>query len=152
MFGNSCLGTLEYEATTTSIAMAGIFLSFIIEFIGQRLVANRAARSASKTPSIVTENERSFSKNVVEVEGGPPGAKTTNNTTLADLGHAHAHTARSGSEEGDEHFSVAVMEAGIIFHSIRASLHYFQWCFPILFTSYHTPFIQPRATGPNIMQ
>lgn len=45
MFGNSCLGELEYEATTAAIVMGGIFLSFLVEYIGKRIVLARMARS-----------------------------------------------------------------------------------------------------------
>lgn len=41
MFGNKCLGDLGYEATTAAILMAGIFLSFLVEYIGQRIVLAR---------------------------------------------------------------------------------------------------------------
>ena len=36
MFGNECLGELQYEATTAAIVMAGLFISFLIEFCVQR--------------------------------------------------------------------------------------------------------------------
>lgn len=38
MFNNECLGELGFEATTASIVMAGIFLSFFVEYLGQRFV------------------------------------------------------------------------------------------------------------------
>ncbi|KAH6891046.1 hypothetical protein B0T10DRAFT_301216 [Thelonectria olida] len=41
MFGNECLGELGYEATTSAIVMAGIFLSFVVEYIGQRVVLSK---------------------------------------------------------------------------------------------------------------
>ncbi|KAG5978808.1 hypothetical protein E4U55_005908 [Claviceps digitariae] len=42
MFENKCLGDLGYEGTTAAILMAGIFLSFLVEYIGQRVVLARA--------------------------------------------------------------------------------------------------------------
>ncbi|KAG6001892.1 hypothetical protein E4U21_003741 [Claviceps maximensis] len=42
MFGNKCLGDLGYEGTTAAILMAGIFLSFLVEYVGQRIVLARA--------------------------------------------------------------------------------------------------------------
>jgi solute carrier family 39 (zinc transporter), member 1/2/3 len=38
MFGNECLGELTYEATAAAVAMAGIFLSFLVEYLGHRFV------------------------------------------------------------------------------------------------------------------
>lgn len=43
MFGNECLGELEYEATTSAIVMAGLLLSFLVEYLGKRFVMAKAA-------------------------------------------------------------------------------------------------------------
>ncbi len=77
MFGNACLGNLGFEGTTSAIVMAGIFLSFLIEYLGQRLARWQAA------------------KKTVAVDGvskPPPPSQMVN---------------------------IAVLEAGIIFHSLR---------------------------------
>lgn len=80
MFENECLGELGYEATTSAIVMAGIFMSFLVEYIGQRVV---------------------LSKN------------------KSDVGRSQAELA--GSFLSGEVVSVLVMEAGILFHSLRTS-------------------------------
>jgi zinc transporter 1/2/3 len=49
MFGNKCLGELKYEGTTSAIVMAGLFLSFIIEYIGHRIVQAKAKKTAALT-------------------------------------------------------------------------------------------------------
>ncbi|KAK1541002.1 ZIP Zinc transporter [Colletotrichum paranaense] len=58
MFGNECLGSLGYEGTTSAIVMAGIFLSFLVEYIGKRMVlAKMAANPGAMTrfsPETVT--------------------------------------------------------------------------------------------------
>ncbi|KAG6186325.1 hypothetical protein E4U22_008758 [Claviceps purpurea] len=41
MFGNKCLGDLGYEGTSAAILMAGLTLSFLVEYIGQRVVLTR---------------------------------------------------------------------------------------------------------------
>ncbi|KAG6031337.1 hypothetical protein E4U41_007607 [Claviceps citrina] len=46
MFGNKCLGDLGYEGTTAAILMAGIFLSFLVEYIGQRIVLARTKNTS----------------------------------------------------------------------------------------------------------
>lgn len=49
MFGNECLGELQYEGVTAAIVMAGIFVSFLIEYIGYRLVKWQAAKKTQST-------------------------------------------------------------------------------------------------------
>ncbi|KHO01040.1 Zinc/iron permease [Metarhizium album ARSEF 1941] len=49
MFTNKCIGDLGYEGTTSAILMAGIFLSFLVEYIGQRIVFAKARSVASLT-------------------------------------------------------------------------------------------------------
>ena len=50
MFGNECIGILEYEGTTSAIVMAGIFLSFVVEYIGQRIMLNKTRAMAAMSP------------------------------------------------------------------------------------------------------
>ncbi|KAI7766093.1 hypothetical protein LZL87_001206 [Fusarium oxysporum] len=47
MFGNQCIGELGYEATTSALVMAGIFLSFLVEYIGNRIVLAKTKASAN---------------------------------------------------------------------------------------------------------
>lgn len=82
MFGNECLGTLLYEATTAAIVMAGLFISFLIEFIVYRAMRWQASKK-SETDSI------SLSPKAVEKA---------------------------------EMANISIMEAGIIFHSLRKFL------------------------------
>ncbi|KAK9319137.1 hypothetical protein V1517DRAFT_355340 [Lipomyces orientalis] len=95
MFGNQCLGELEYEAIATAIAMAGLLSSFIIEFFGYRIVERRSRQHST--------NSRQRS--------GP------HDHSLSDLGHQHGH-----SLSGDSKVSVGVMETGVVFHSIIIGL------------------------------
>ncbi|KAK6530617.1 hypothetical protein TWF281_007457 [Arthrobotrys megalospora] len=44
MFTNECLQGVDYEGTTAAILMAGIFLSFLVEYTGQRVVHARHAK------------------------------------------------------------------------------------------------------------
>lgn len=46
MFANPCLGSLEYEATASAFVMAGIFLSFLVEYLGQMYMRHRIAKKA----------------------------------------------------------------------------------------------------------
>ncbi|KAJ4170805.1 high-affinity Zn(2+) transporter zrt1 [Fusarium falciforme] len=47
MFSNECIGELGYEATTSAIVMAGLFLSFLVEYIGHRVVLAKTKASAA---------------------------------------------------------------------------------------------------------
>lgn len=47
MFGNQCIGELGYEATTSALVMAGFFLSFLVEYIGNRIVLAKTRASAN---------------------------------------------------------------------------------------------------------
>ncbi|KAI1865069.1 uncharacterized protein JN550_008615 [Neoarthrinium moseri] len=39
MFTNQCLSGIDYEATTSAIVMAGIFLSFIVDFVSHKIAS-----------------------------------------------------------------------------------------------------------------
>lgn len=45
MFQNQCLGELAYESTAAAILMAGIFLSFLVEYLGNRLIQWHEAKA-----------------------------------------------------------------------------------------------------------
>lgn len=40
MLTNECLGEQKYESTTTAILMAGLFISFLIEYTTHRVAQN----------------------------------------------------------------------------------------------------------------
>jgi zinc transporter 1/2/3 len=47
MFSNDCVGELEYEGVTSAIVMAGIFLSFLVEYVGHRIVQAKIRSEAA---------------------------------------------------------------------------------------------------------
>ncbi|ENH65164.1 Zinc-regulated transporter 1 [Fusarium oxysporum f. sp. cubense race 1] len=72
MFGNECLGELQYEATTAAIVMAGLFISFLIEFCVQRamrwqLTKKTETDSAYLPPKAVEKAEMA---NITIMEAG----------------------------------------------------------------------------------
>ena len=79
MFGNECLGELKYEATTAAIVMAGLFISFLIEFVVHRMMKWQASKKSD-----------------------------TDETYISPKAIASAEMA-----------NITIMEAGIIFHSLR---------------------------------
>ncbi|EEH41133.1 zinc-regulated transporter 2 [Paracoccidioides lutzii Pb01] len=117
LFQNRCLRGLNYEATTAAIVMAGIFLSFLVEYIGNRIIL---ARTPDSKPHAHGDAELEPNS---EVQSKIPQAKSPNgsdseppSTTLTNLGHQHTLV------QPDDKLSVMVMEAGIIFHSIIIGL------------------------------
>ncbi|CAL3972288.1 unnamed protein product [Diplocarpon coronariae] len=103
-FSNECLGALSYESTATAIAMAGAFLCFLVEYIGSRLIAKR---NKNVSAGVDSEQLSTSSKETVHAVPRPV------DNSIAALGHSHG-----GGLDTETHFSVAVMESGIIFHSI----------------------------------
>jgi len=102
MFANECLGELEYEATTSAVVMAGIFMSFVVEYISHRFARSRRANAEKH---LQDSNETT----VVSKEGSD---MSTPIAEVVRIGH-HSH--------GSDSVGVKVMEAGIIFHSLRKS-------------------------------
>lgn len=106
MFTNECIGELGYEGTTSAIVMAGIFLSFLVEYVGLRSVAAHAARNP-KTPAAQTLGDQGKGDS-----SSPPPEPSR--TAFESLDHHHVGP--------NSHLSVLVMEAGILFHSILIGL------------------------------
>ncbi|KAL1959695.1 hypothetical protein VTO42DRAFT_1281 [Malbranchea cinnamomea] len=110
MFSNPCLGALQYEATTAAIAMAGIFLTFLLEYLGNRVIIYKRGTHSGhdhEDESSKTANSNPRGNEIV----APPAPHQPN---LSSLGHHHHHV--------EDKLSVLVMEAGIIFHSIIIGL------------------------------
>ena len=108
MFANECIGRLTYEATATAIAMAGAFVAFLVEYLGNRFTAARAAKIRSGNGHNAEEDQN--------LEGSDKSDLKGDNNTLAALGHHHQAVLGP-----DDKLGCLVMEAGIIFHSIRRS-------------------------------
>jgi zinc transporter 1/2/3 len=104
MFGNECLGELAYEGTTAAVFMAGLFLSFLVDYLAARfLLWRQGKRVAGGTEA------RTALKGSDEVPAATPNPVATH----MDERGAHMHGNL------DERLSVLVLEAGIIFHSLR---------------------------------
>ncbi|KKK16906.1 putative ZIP Zinc transporter [Aspergillus rambellii] len=112
MFTNDCLGELEYEATTSAIVMAGVFLSFLTEYIGHRIIL---ARSSSRSSPQPTETVSEVSK-----AASPEQPRVQEHATLVQLGHHHGSPLDPTNP--NTKLPVIVMEAGVIFHSILIGL------------------------------
>lgn len=116
MFANDCLGELDYEATAAAIAMAGIFLTFLIEYLGNRTIVLKQGQHGNHgNHQPETESNEDVARNKDGNESGAP-EQPPHQPSLANLGHHHHHV--------EDALSVMVMEAGIIFHSISTLLPY----------------------------
>jgi zinc transporter 1/2/3 len=112
MFGNECLGELKYEGTTAAIFMAGLILSFIIDYLGARFVQWRQKKhvgSSAEVPAAVGDDK----------SAGTSASATSDHEVAHSHGHSHGNMRTASPME--EKINVMNLEAGIIFHSIRKS-------------------------------
>lgn len=101
MFANGCLGKLSYEATTSAIVMAGILIAFPVEYCGRRLVVWRQNKHSPTSSETGTMPENAHAKEVSpSVSHGQHGF---------------------GAIKAIDKLSVVVLEAGLVFHSVRKS-------------------------------
>jgi hypothetical protein len=107
MFANECLGELTYEATTAAIFMAGLFLSFLVDYVGARFILWRQSKKDTISSAHVDiDTERST----------PTSSDIT--SSVAGAYASHIHRTPQANSSADEKLAVVVLEAGIIFHSI----------------------------------
>lgn len=106
MWGNDCMGELQYESTGTAITMAGIFLAFLIEYIGHRAVQWRS--NSLKSNDKLEHNSSLPNSEVDSTE------KATAKATNSEVHNHHEHALLMPKDK----VSVLMMEMGIVFHSI----------------------------------
>ena len=112
MFGNECLGELQYEGTTAAIFMAGLVLSFVVDYAGARFVQWRQNKRVGSSAEVPT----------AALAGDDKSADTSASTTPDHefmSSHGHAHGLKRHATPMEEKINVMNLEAGIIFHSIR---------------------------------
>ena len=111
MFGNECLGELQYEGTTAAVFLAGLFLSFLADYLGARFVQWRSKKQAGTDNEIHGTNSNGSDKAV-------SASSTPENEFNRSHGLPHAHGAVHAPTPMEEKINVWNLEAGIIFHSI----------------------------------
>ncbi|KAH7130540.1 ZIP zinc transporter-domain-containing protein [Dendryphion nanum] len=111
MFANECLGELLYEGVTSAIVLAGVFLSFLIDYLGARFIIWKQGRNTASSIE-----DRASANDVTDVKGAP--ATPSGTIAISEDSHGHGHGHGVGGHKIDEKLSVAVLEAGIVFHSI----------------------------------
>ncbi|KAK6455341.1 zinc-regulated transporter 2 [Scheffersomyces xylosifermentans] len=107
MWRNSCI-TLAYESTSTAITMAGIFLAFLVEYI-----TGRSLKARSQRINVVEAQNDTEQEDPISGEKGLNVSSEESSSEKNVIGHDHFH----GLSPSDK-FSVLIMEAGILFHSI----------------------------------
>lgn len=113
MFTSNCLTGIRYEATTSAIVMAGLFIAFLVEYVSYRFILSRqsvADHAASTSDSEASRERFSDTKKVHET--GHSGS------ALQDISHSHA----PANFNPNTPLAVSVMEAGILFHSVLIGL------------------------------
>jgi len=112
MFGNKCLGELKYEGTTAAIFMAGLSLSFIIDYLGARFVQWRQKKTVRSNAEVAISGADTKPDN-----GSTPSLIQTHAPDI------HGHGPMREATPMEEKINVINLEAGIIFHSIRKPHH-----------------------------
>lgn len=115
MFTNNCLTGINYEATTSAIVMAGIFVAFAVEYSGYRFVLGRDKRSAN----LGTTNQSASSEEGSVTANDPKHThENAPSSALQDISHSHS----PANFNPNTPLAVGVMEAGILFHSVLIGL------------------------------
>jgi zinc transporter 1/2/3 len=109
MFGNECLGELKYEGTTAAIFLAGLFLSFLVDYLGARFVLWRQSKKSGSDTEVPHANSH-------DTKISP--SSTPDHDHAITHGHSHGGHVHMASP-AEEKLNVLVLEAGIIFHSLR---------------------------------
>lgn len=154
-FNNPCIGEIEYKPTPMAFVLAGLFISFLIEYLGARLLRWRANSLEKKRGEIEDAEEEcghdhdhkknhdhshvderpAMDRSDTSDSNQPVEAVTDdiviekNNSRMSSssvrrssviappppiAGGCHSH----GLIDPTDKFSVWIMEAGIIFHSV----------------------------------
>jgi zinc transporter 1/2/3 len=103
MFTNECLGELQYEATTAAVFLAGLFISFLVDFISARILLGRETKRPTPDTEVSPMTQEHDSKT-------PSPASATSTSSNGDHFHHHGNS--------EDKVNVLVLEAGIIFHSL----------------------------------
>ncbi|KAI5965966.1 ZRT1 [Candida pseudojiufengensis] len=105
LFSSSCLTNLNYEPTSASIAMAGLFIAFVIEFIAFKIISSRIEKLNNRSTASTQNDEHEH--------GSIEKTNIDHNSSEEEI-FANNEPSRSSYDK----LSVILLEAGIVFHSI----------------------------------
>ncbi len=107
-WSNECIGELTYEAPGPAIAMAAVWVVFLVDFF-----LLRSLRKRSGATSLCSHN------NDEELDGGEMGKRESNSTlNRTDSSHESQYGGLTYAQAKVAEWDVVAIEAGIIFHSI----------------------------------
>lgn len=112
MLTNDCIGELQYEGVTAAIFMAGLFLSFLVDYIGARFILWRQNKRSAADNEVRSAQASGESK----IDSATPDGNATLTHDDDRGSHVHMHG------NADEKIGVMVLEAGILFHSLLIGL------------------------------
>ncbi|MBE3047221.1 hypothetical protein IMZ48_32800 [Candidatus Bathyarchaeota archaeon] len=68
MFQNPCIEGIDYEGTTAAILMAGLFVSFLVEYFGHRFMRARLTKKmANSSPESFSLQKHNSSTELVNI-------------------------------------------------------------------------------------
>lgn len=134
-FANPCIGHLAFDATSSALALAGAFVTFLLDFSGSRFLASQQTyQSKGKEADEGEKDDTAAAANTADLGSSSSLPPTPTPQTLGltmtrsnhhptrsffDFAQGHDHHHHLSSEAGqDEKWQVFLLEAGIIFHSI----------------------------------
>ncbi|PWN40512.1 Zinc/iron permease [Ceraceosorus guamensis] len=110
-FNNSCIGELQYEAASAAIAMAAVYVMFLIDFLALRPLRRQAYAA----------QERAFASGARSTSDDDSVEKPNERALIPEESDGHAHESidlLKHSEGRMAKWNVLALEAGIVFHSI----------------------------------
>ncbi|KAK5071014.1 high-affinity Zn(2+) transporter zrt1 [Lithohypha guttulata] len=117
MFTNDCLAGINYEATTSAVVMAGLFVAFLVEYVSHRFVRTRSPKRTDDETNI-NNSGGSQGGSISGTDSKQVRRTTAASTTLQNISHSHA----PADFDPNTTLAVLVMEAGILFHSVLIGL------------------------------
>lgn len=108
MFNNECLTGIQYEATTSAIVMGGLFLAFLVEYIGYRFIMSSKRQDVGNTSGSENGSTSASDSKHPHAQG----------SALQDISHSHAPS----NFDPNTPLAVSVTEFGILFHSVLIGL------------------------------
>jgi zinc transporter 1/2/3 len=116
MFTSECLQGISYESTTAAVFLAGVFLSFLVDYLGSRFILwRRGQHSHSHSHSHDAAGENTLAGDSKDVDRTPNSSAVSMQHDDDHSSHVNIHNA------AEETVAVWVLEAGVIFHSLCKS-------------------------------
>jgi len=122
MFASECLeGLLHYESTASALAMAAAFITFLLDLAGARSAGGAGHNDDGHVHGVIGGGgEAAMHSETNSAASDAAGAEKALAANAHGHDHDHALTPTSTNEArnaAQDKWQVAMLEAGIIFHS-----------------------------------